>query len=286
MATSTYSGTPEFTSTSIESPVCKFALQLVTERENVLHSMGTAVLFGPGIALTAGHIIDACERAYGWSGPDSGDFLMHAFQYGEPESAKNFTVAKIWRANFTDLAVLQLRGGADWLPPAYPRLTLIPPSRGDKVFAFGHPGSVESIGKAVQITANGHTTTGEVLEVYAQGRDKVLAPFPCFRTSARFDDAMSGSPVFDEQGILCGIVCSNMPPELPDGEHSSIVTLLWPLAGLEIDIPWPDYPAWPKYTLYEFFRARGEAVIGAERLLVEDHHVGFRTGGADSSGLS
>ena len=61
-----------------------------------------------------------------------------------------------------------------------------------------------------------------------------MIPFPVFRTNARFDPGMSGGPVFNEYGKLCGLICSNMPPDNPEIDHISYVTLLWPSMGTKV----------------------------------------------------
>ena len=37
-----------------------------------------------------------------------------------------------------------------------------------------------------------------------------MLPFPCYHVGARFDAGMSGGPVFDEYGSLCGLVCASL----------------------------------------------------------------------------
>jgi hypothetical protein len=271
---STYSGTPTFQPTGIESPIGKYALQLVTDLRDITHVMGTAILIAPGVALTAGHIFDACEQAYG-PVSEPAPFAMYALQYGSPAEMHVMDVQRVFRARFTDLALLQLRGETAWLPSEYPRLDLRLPKAGQKIFAFGYPGRATTVATAIEVVANGHTTTGEVLEVYRQKRDSVRAPFPCFSTNARFDDSMSGGPVFNEEGSLMGVVCSNLPPETPEEEHYSIVTLLWPLVAMEIDIPWPEGSA-ERYKMFEYLSACGHRVIGLDQIAVEGGVVSCR----------
>jgi hypothetical protein len=56
----------------------------------------------------------------------------------------------------------------------------------------------------VELTTNPYTPTGKVQEVHDERRDSGRLSFPCFRTNARYDPAMSGGPVFAEDGHLCG----------------------------------------------------------------------------------
>jgi hypothetical protein len=43
-------------------------------------------------------------------------------------------------------------------------------------------------------------------EVHASGRDRVLAPFPCFLTNAYFAPGMSGGPIVSRGGRVVGVV--------------------------------------------------------------------------------
>jgi hypothetical protein len=262
-----YSGVPEFVENAANDPMGTFALQLVAVRDDVVHSMGTAMLIAPGIALTAGHVIAQCDKAFGrpietGHGRHS-NFVLHAMQYAESGDVRAMSIARVVTAGFTDLALLQLRADPAWMPPGYPRLNLAPPHEGDKVFACGYAGTATLDGDNIVVTRAMHTSTGKVIEVHADGRDRVIAPFPCFHVDARFDDAMSGGPVLDQEGRLCGVICSSMPPGEGESVHSSLVTLLWPLAGLEVDIQWEHRS---RFKLYEFFQARGDGVLGLERV--------------------
>jgi hypothetical protein len=271
---SSYSGKPTFQATGIESPMGQFALQLVTDLHDITHAMGTAMLIAPGVALTAAHIVDACEDAYGPMGEPS-PFVLYALQYGSPTEMHVMEVHRVFRARFTDLALLHLRGDAAWFPVAYPRIDLRMPTAGQKIFAFGYPGRATTMERKIEVVANGHTTTGEILEVYGDGRDTVRAPFPCFSTNARFDDAMSGGPVLNEEGCLIGAVCSNLPPDTPEGEHYSLVTSLWPMVGIEIDIPWDQRSA-DRYRFQEYLAACGDRVLGLDRITIKDGVAAYR----------
>ena len=75
-------------------------------------------------------------------------------------------------------------------------------------------------------------SVGVVREVFKWQRDYSHLRWPCYQVSARFDGGMSGGPVFDETGCLCGIVCSNVAGSHIDNEPLSYVTTLWPLFRL------------------------------------------------------
>jgi len=140
-----------------------------------------------------------------------------------------------------------------------PKLDLLPPRAGSTIAAFGYPKSrmQETVANHWEVRTDATTATGTVLEVHHEAVDRSFHPFPCFRTNARFDPGMSGGPVFNEEGHVCGIVCSNMPPEEEDGAHVSYVSTLWPSLGTMVDVPWEGrYPSGASYPVYEMAKAR------------------------------
>jgi Trypsin-like peptidase domain len=50
---------------------------------------------------------------------------------------------------------------------------------------------------------------GQVLEVFPEGRDRVILPFPCFRSDIPIYGANSGGPVFNRAGQVCGVNCTS-----------------------------------------------------------------------------
>lgn len=49
---------------------------------------------------------------------------------------------------------------------------------------------------------------GQVMEIFTEARDKVMMPFPCFRSDIPVYGGNSGGPVFDHRGRICGVNCS------------------------------------------------------------------------------
>lgn len=50
---------------------------------------------------------------------------------------------------------------------------------------------------------------GQVLEVFPEGRDRLILPSPCFRSDIPIYGANSGGPVFNEKGHVCGVNCTS-----------------------------------------------------------------------------
>lgn len=202
-------------------------LPVLVVSPTTLACVGTAFLIAPGgVAVTAGHVIeDAITRrdqnagayvAVLWvgSGADVDDVQdLLGGLIGVHQVARD--------GNKSDLALLQIstiyRRSTGELYPL-PTLTLSSrfPRRGVMISALGYTKfDVESdtttqSERLVTIASGFHASTGEITEIYPEGRDTTMLPTACFETSARFDPGMSGGPVFGEDGKVCGVVASGM----------------------------------------------------------------------------
>ncbi|MCH8208036.1 MAG: hypothetical protein IIA62_03115 [Nitrospinae bacterium] len=90
------------------------------------------------------------------------------------------------------------------------------------------------------------SSTGEIEEVLPNGNPSGRFNFPCFRVNARFDAGMSGGPVLDRDGLVCGIISGTYGNV--DGNDISYVATLWPM--LRTVIPanrGGNYPSNVKY---------------------------------------
>ena len=93
-------------------------------------------------------------------------------------------------------------------------------------------------------------------------------PFPCFRTNARFDGGMSGGPVFNASGRVCGLVCSTYPPFSEDEEHASYATLVWPAFAIPVDLDRVGHPRAERYLAFDLIANHILNVYDADRLTV------------------
>ena len=122
-----------------------------------------------------------------------------------------------------------------------PRVNAFAPQVDERVAAFGYRRGRASAsrnpagGFHIDIDDEFMSSVGIVREIHEWRRDQVMLPFPCYQVGARFDAGMSGGPVFDEYGSLCGLVCDSIEGSHQSGEAISFVTTLWPLFTLLID---------------------------------------------------
>ena len=148
------------------------------------------------------------------------------------------------------------------------------PLVGERIAAFGYRrGRVRASpnstgGLHIDLDAELMWSVGIVREVHEWRRDRAMLPFPCYQVSARFDAGMSGGPVFDEYGSLCGLVCANVDGSHERGEPISYVTTLWPLFTLIVDGDrGDDYPRGVRYPAIELARDGQIHISDRSRLL-------------------
>lgn len=259
----------QFIHTGFASPITEVALILVSYCNGVYQSLGSAVVVGSGLALTAAHVVQHHIAEYGLSTvglASMAKFSLQAilFRNDGPTSAHIWDVQTVvFDQNLTDVALLTLVPRFEEQREHFWRTTklqLLPPTVGTRVSAFGYHSSscMSADRRNMELTTNPYTTSGTIQEIYDLGRDKVMLPFPCFRTDFRADGAMSGGPVFNEQGNLCGLICAGTAlsePDASNAQHSSYVSLLWPLMGLILSIDRLGQPSGVSYPMLELAQA-------------------------------
>ena len=243
--------TPTLLHTGLQSPITEFALPLLASRQGAFFPSGTAIVVAPYLAITARHVIeDYWRKSEGQpllgNGERSGSFSLQAFQVlEEGNRGALWDVKRMWLSPHSDIAFLRLdprsalAASHTW---RCPRIDLLPPAVGSRVAAFGYHSSaikVEETESSIQLEWKDEPTTsrGTVKMIHEAKCDAGLLRFPCFETDARFEGGMSGGPVFNEMGELCGIVCASLAVSVDDNEYFSHVATLWPMMGTLIDMP-------------------------------------------------
>jgi hypothetical protein len=203
---------------------------------------GTAVLIASGLAITAKHVIEDFFEKFGPSEETSETkYSLQAMQIIE-----NGTVGALWNilkftmCNNTDIAILYLTPAsesANARKNIFPTIELCPPQKGDKMWAFGFRKTRADVDvNKIKWCIDPVTAEGVVKDFHPEKRDEARLNFPCFQTNAQYDGGMSGGPVFNSQGNLAGIICSNLPPYNHKDEHVSYVSLLYPLMSVSVRV--------------------------------------------------
>jgi hypothetical protein len=106
----------------------------------------------------------------------------------------------------------------------------------------------------VGYTVVGHVrvSMGEVTARYPGGRDKVMVPWSAIEIASSASGGMSGGPVFDQHGLLLGIVSTSYGAE--DHIGPSFASLLWPALTTGIEAEWPNGIHTPGRSLWELDR--------------------------------
>lgn len=254
-------------------------------------------MIGPGLALTARHVIEACLQTHEGIEPQplgegelehhNVNFNLHALQFLDDHTADLWSVVRVDSSGHSDVAALRLERETDNARQlgvdvsSFPGLELIPPSAGDRVEAIGYTrGSVQyPPDEPMHLDLDPRLSVGEVNEVHMLRRDTAMLPFPSFRTNAEFAPGMSGGPVYDSDGSLCGIVCSSVAGNDAD-EPISYAALLWPCCAVEVDVPLlQDTEPGATYPLLELGRSGAIEMNGVERVSLVENVAQFDTRG-------
>ena len=235
----------------------QMAMPIVAGSNGEFTPVGTGFTITPGgLMMTATHVLqEAHERCGGDDrGVDISNSRMELYALyvtSEKHSAEDeslvggmWPIRRVWFGKELDIALCWLAPATrDGEPITFPVARLSPglPVVGDNILGFGYHKMVSETERSVsgQFTVNYKQDTaftkGQVSEVFPLARDAAMLNFPVFRTDARFDPGMSGGPIFNEKGCVCGVVCSSLPAFCDDQQHISYGSLIWPALGSTID---------------------------------------------------
>lgn len=205
--------------------------------------VGSATILCGHLLITARHVLEEIFRAEAVMARDGMELQksLSAIQILPGPDYLVWPVLQCWLCPQTDIAFLNTASEPSSSAPerkvewGQPAVRLNPPNLGEPVAAFGYRLSRISVtrnedgGLHHDIRDELMSAVGLVREVYETHRDRSQMPFPSYRVGARFDGGMSGGPVFDERGAVCGIVCSSLPTDEPNAEPVSFCTTLWPM---------------------------------------------------------
>jgi hypothetical protein len=196
---------------------------------------GRADLIGTGFWVTEkGHLVTAWHVIadnIGDEGEDEGP--IYAIQTFADRRIVPRVLRKSCQHRLYDLALSETEG-----PDGYDAdrtwtfsMTMIEPRVGDAVGTYSflscdqtfdgekHDGistdtfagtfGIPNLNRIYQLKFMARINRGKVQEVFPDGRDRVIMPFPCFRSDIPIYGANSGGPVFDREGRVAGINCTS-----------------------------------------------------------------------------
>ncbi|WP_299521825.1 30S ribosomal protein THX [Winogradskyella sp.] len=269
-----FSKKSSFKKTKQSDVITELTLALVSEKNGFYYSSGSAVIIAPYLAITAKHIIEDFFNKYdnkdkktlkNKTGEIKGTFSLTAFQTLGGEKDKSiWSITRMWPCASTDIYFLRLTPASQLaLDYKWKKITLDfkTVKVGERVSAFGYGNSKYIKEKSLNnLTYEASTSVGEIIEVYPEKRDSSRLNFPCFMTNSRYDGGMSGGPVFNERGFLCGLICSSLPARNINEEDVSYVSLLKPILMTQIDIPYIELG---QIGIYPILKLVEEGIISA-----------------------
>lgn len=213
-------------------PAC--VLSLSAARPGETHTSGSGVVITPHLVLTARHVVEDYEETIGSQSSTWGIQGASALSPAHQNRAWHFDAAlKVGQSDQALLVNASTHPPFVTVRPA--TLALVPPEPGDEVFAIGfHSGTATPAGSPDTYFVNEQiaVSRGIVTDVYHQSRDRVMAPFPCFHADLEVFGSMSGGPVFNASGDVCGVISLGIT-----GSTHTTVASVWPLLVRQLDHP-------------------------------------------------
>jgi S1-C subfamily serine protease len=203
---------------------------------------GTAVMIGPGLALTATHVLSNHHEQI--RGGAVGVVCAGMRTNGTVE---------LWRLRHLghdegDLTILSLQLATP--PVDGGRLTSLPvttrtPREGERLSVIGFRFEAEAPIEADTAAVAGwlYAAAGAAGQVSHPVRDKILAPYPTIEILCGALGGMSGGAVLDSEGSVVGVVSRSLSTD--DGEGPTLAAWVAPALALRPTVDWPPglYPA-------------------------------------------
>lgn len=212
------------------------SMHFASKAEKWIKVEGSAVLVAPGVALCATHVIE--PHADTLMASATGVICIAIARHG----LNIWRVRKVSNVPNTDLTLLGL-SLASAPPPTgmfyQAAITTRLPRVGEKLAITGFRAIADEskiVGsKEFSISGRVLVCTGEVSERYLKRRDASFVRWPALEVQCPAWGGMSGGPVFDERGLLVGLLCSSFGDAGP-----SYVSLLWPALTHGFQGGWPE----------------------------------------------
>lgn len=200
------------------------------------HVWGSAVMVGPGVAVTARHVVDEM-RAKGFLAQAGGQLFAVGFH---PDRLEGWRADSFTSVDVGDLSLLTLiRTTASSLPTLAPtkfsvaKMAARMPNLGENISLIGFRAAELSFEAKALMGLALIGSVGPVIDIYPAKRDSHGLPNPSAAIEARTVNGMSGGAAFDADGRLIGVISSGME------DAPSFVSLTWPATHVPIAPKWP-----------------------------------------------
>ena len=198
--------------------------------------LGSAVIVAPGVALCATHTVQESIPKL-----RSGALELAAMGISA-RGVQIWKVLELLTIQRTDLCILTMRLESQRPPKLFQAMiTTRMPALGEKLVFGGFRASREEFKRdapmTVEIEGAMRLGSGVVRQVFPQGKDRLLVPWPSIELDAPLFGGMSGGPVFDSRGSLIGLGSRSMEMGIGEEPSPMIVALLWPALGHRFPLP-------------------------------------------------
>ncbi|RYG10143.1 MAG: serine protease [Burkholderiales bacterium] len=202
------------------------------------HTIGSAALVHPGLAITAKHVLAD------WMGDVVAERASIVCEAPRDQTLLLWDVERVTTLPNADLALLSLRGRSA-LPAGNNfcvcRITTRLPRIGEALLICGFVPrrAVAQKASSMNIAGAMHIGHGKVTDVWPVSRDSVMLPSTSFAVHCPAFGGMSGGAVFDAVGDLVAVLSSSL-----DGDDIAYCTHVWPaLVGSHGAEAWDFYYA-------------------------------------------
>ncbi len=257
-----------FSIPNFEAQIQEGVMPLLTKKGDGYVQVGSGFIINKnGLMMTATHVIKEVENHKTREINDNGEWYDHMEMYAvfianerdglnpNERLGELIRVQKVWYCDEHDIGLCFLQPIAFNGERIYfPQFTLSPglPKLNEKIIGFGYPyNKVEMESNFVKYFHKNAFTKGEITEIYPIKHDLGKFRFPCFKTEARFDHGMSGGPIFNEEGNVCGVICSGLSPTEDTNVYTSYGSLIGQSLTIELDLAFDEGKETEDLTLFD-----------------------------------
>lgn len=254
------------------SKIQQVVMPIFQMEANKVTPLGTGFIISPdGLMMTARHLFEhvvegPIEGNQHYEIVDKQFYALYSTNDKHPDG-KNYIggpwpITRIWTNNTTDIALCQLQpaelnGTLKKFDPV--KLSFKLPAIGGKVLAFGYYKSEAKFTQenVIEMSQNTAFSTGKIVDIHPVKRDSSRLNFPCFHFDAKSHPGLSGSPIFGEDGSVCGVLCEAIEEE-PDSKNDPVTygSLLWPSIGIQIQAKFSETEPERDIRLYELVKRK------------------------------